>query len=205
MNPLRKTLSEMDFSILGVAVALIVLGVLSIYSSGTTAEGVQVSNEYIKQIIWAVSGLVLLIVVSLIDYKRMKDYSLFIYIFCLVLIIYARLFGHEVNGAKSWIGLFGEFGIQPSEFAKVGTVLFLAQYLADSDHQSSLRRLVVSFIIILIPVAIIVTQSDMGTALVFFPIFLFMVYMAGLDRRYIFFLLAAIFATAILTILPLWE
>ena len=205
MNSLRKAISEMDFSILGVALALTVLGILSIYSSGMTAEGVQVSNEYIKQIVWAVSGLALLVIVSLIDYKRMKDYSLFIYIGCVLLIIYARLFGHEVNGAKSWIGLFGEFGIQPSEFTKLGTILFLAQYLADSEHQSSFRRLVVSFLIILLPVGIIITQSDMGTALVFFPIFIFMVYMAGLDRRYILFILAAVFATALLTILPLWE
>jgi rod shape determining protein RodA len=56
MNSIRKTISEMDLSILGVALALTVLGILSIYSSGLTAEGIHVSNEYIKQIVWAVSG-----------------------------------------------------------------------------------------------------------------------------------------------------
>jgi rod shape determining protein RodA len=205
MSSLKKTISEMDFAILGVAVALTILGILSIYSSGLTAEGVHVSNEYIKQIIWAASGLVLLAIVSLIDYQRMKDYSLFIYLFFLVVILYVRFFGREVNGAKAWIGLFGEFGIQPSEFMKIATILFLAQYLSDSEHQSSFRRLLVSFAIILAPVLIIILQSDMGTALVFFPIFLFMAFIAGLDRRYVLFILAAILATSGLTILPLWE
>ncbi len=195
----------MDFAILGAALALTVLGILSIYSSGLTAEGVHVSNEYLKQIVWAVSGLVLLAIVSLVDYQRMKDYSFFIYLFFLAVILYVRFFGHEVNGAKSWIGLFGEFGIQPSEFMKIATILFLAQYLSNSEHLASFRRLLVSFAIILAPVLIIILQSDMGTALVFFPIFLFMAFIAGLDRRYIVFILAAIIGTSALTILPLWE
>jgi rod shape determining protein RodA len=205
MSALKKAVSEMDFSILGVALGLTVLGILSIYSSGLTAEGVHVSNEYIKQLLWAVSGLALLAVVSLIDYQRMKDYSPFIYAFFILQILYVRFFGRTVNGAKSWIGLFGDYGIQPSEFMKLGTILFLAQYLADSEHRSSLRRLLVSLGIILLPVVIIISQSDMGTALVFFPIVLFMIFIAGLDRRYIVFILAAIMATVALTILPLWE
>jgi rod shape determining protein RodA len=205
MNSLKKTILEMDFTFLGVALALTILGILSIYSSGLTAEGVHVSNEYLKQIVWAVSGLIILAIVSLIDCQRMKDYSLFIYLFFLIVILYVRFFGHEVNGAKSWIGLFGEFGIQPSEFMKIATILFLAQYLSDSGHQSSFRRLLLSFVIIIVPVLIIILQSDMGTALVFFPIFLFMAFIAGLDRRYIVFILTAILATSALTILPLWE
>jgi rod shape determining protein RodA len=205
MSSLKKAISEMDFAILGVALALTVLGILSIYSSGLTAEGIHVSNEYLKQIIWAVSGFALLAIVSLIDYQRMKDYAPFIYGFFLLLILYTRFFGHEVNGAKAWIGLLGEFGIQPSEFMKIATILFLAQYLSNSEYQSSFRRLIVSFAIMLAPVLIIILQSDMGTALVFFPIFLFMAFIAGLDRRYIVFVIAAILATSVLLILPLWE
>jgi rod shape determining protein RodA len=205
MSSLKKAVSEMDFAILGVALGLTVLGILSIYSSGLTAEGIHVSNEYLKQLLWAVSGLALLAVVSLVDYQRIRDYSPFIYAFFILQILYVRFFGHTVNGARSWIGLFGDFGIQPSEFMKLATILFLAQYLADSEHRSSFRRILVSFAIILLPVLIIISQSDMGTALVFFPIFIAMIFVAGLDRRYIVFILAAIMATAVLTILPLWE
>jgi rod shape determining protein RodA len=204
MSSLKKAISEMDFAILAVTLGLTVMGILSIYSSGLTAEGVHVSNEYVKQLLWSVSGLALLVLISLIDYQRMKDYSPFIYAFFILQILYVRFFGRTVNGAKSWIGLFGDYGIQPSEFMKLATILFLAQYLADSEHQSSFRRLLVSSAIMLLPVIIIISQSDMGTALVFFPIFIFMIFIAGLDRRYIIFILAVIMATVILTILPLW-
>jgi rod shape determining protein RodA len=203
MSSLKKSVSEMDFAILGVSLILTVIGILSIYSSGLSAEGIHVSNEYIKQIVWAATGLVLLAIVSLIDYQRMKDYSFFVYAFFLLMIIYVRFFGHVVNGAKSWIGLFGDYGIQPSEFMKLATVLFLAQYLSNSDHQSSFRRLIGSSAIVFLPVLVIISQSDMGTALVFFPIFLFMIFIAGLDRRYIIFILTAIASIAFLTILPL--
>jgi rod shape determining protein RodA len=205
MSSLKKAISEMDFAILGVALGLTALGILSIYSSGVTAEGVHVSNEYVKQLLWAVTGLALLALVSLIDHQRMKDYSPFIYALFILQILYVRFFGRTVNGAKSWVGLFGDYGIQPSEFMKLATILLLAQYLADSGHRSSFRRLLVSFAIMLLPVLIIISQSDMGTALVFFPIFIFMIFIAGLDRRYIVFIIAAILATAVLTILPLWE
>jgi rod shape determining protein RodA len=205
MSSLKKTISEMDLSILGAALGLTVLGVLSIYSSGITAEGVHVSNEYLKQIVWAVTGLGIMALISFLDYQRMKDYSPFVYAFFVFLILYVFFFGRTVNGAKSWIGLFGDYGIQPSEFMKVATILFLAQYLADSEHRSSLHRILVSFAIVLLPVLIIVSQSDMGTSLVFFPIFIFMIFIAGIDKRYIVFILSAILATSLLTILPLWE
>ncbi len=205
MSSLRKTLAEMDFVILGVSLALIVFGILSIYSSGLTVEGLQVSNEYLKQMLWAATGLLIAAAVALVDYQRIKDYSVFIYIFFLLLVVYVRFFGRVVNGARSWIGLFGDYGIQPSEFLKIATILFLSQYLSDSEHHRPFRRLAVSFAIIFAPVAAVISQSDLGTALVFFPIFLFAIYAAGLDRRYIVFIIAASLATIVLTILPHWE
>ena len=205
MNSFRKTVAQFDFTILIVAMALTAFGILVIYSSGLTAEGIHVSDEYIKQIVWAVSGLVLLAVFAFLDYLRIKDYSVFIYIFFILVILFVRFFGRTVNGAKSWVGIFGGFGIQPSEFMKIATIMFLAQFLSESEHQSSFRRLVKSFAIIALPVIIILTQSDMGTALVFFPIFLFMIYVAGVETRFIVFILSFTLGTVLLTMLPLWE
>lgn len=205
MTSLKKTLSEMDFVVAGASLALMIMGILSIYSSGLTAEGVHVSNEYLKQIFWAATGILIAAAVALVDYQRFKDYSFFVYLFFLLFVIYVAFFGRVVNGARSWVGLFGDYGIQPSEFLKIATILYLAQYLSNSEHKKPFKRLVGAFAIILAPVAAVIAQSDLGTALVFFPIFLFMIYAAGLDRRYIVFILAACLATIMLTILPLWE
>ncbi len=134
----------------------------------------------------------------------MKDYSLFIYAFFLVALLYTSIAGRVVNGSRSWIGI-GDIGGQPSEFAKLATILALAQYLSNSEHISSLRRLVTAFGIIFLPIIIILPQQDFGTSLVYFPIFLFMVFAAGIKRRQILFVLAVAFAAGLLTILPLWE
>lgn len=204
MSSLKSSFAEIDLPMLGATLALVVIGILSIYSSGITAEGVLVSREYLKQILWSVSGLLLMALMVAFDYQRYKDYSFFIYIFFIIVLVYTRLFGRVVNGARAWLGL-GEVGIQPSEFAKVAVILFLAQYLEASEHESPLRRLLVSFGIVLVPVGLILSQPDFGTSLVFFPILIFMIFVAGLDRRYIIFILATGFLTIFLTVLPLWE
>jgi rod shape determining protein RodA len=201
---IKRSLADMDFSILGAVVVLITIGVLSIYSSGMTAEGLLVSDEYLKQLIWALTGLVLMITIAAVDFTRVKDYSFIIYGFFLLLLIYTRIFGKVVNGAKSWLGI-GDRGIQPSEFTKIAVIMFLAWYLENSEHKSGLRRLLGAFAIVLVPVALILSQPDFGTALVFFPILLFMIAVAGLDSRYIIFILAIALSTIFLTVLPLWE
>jgi rod shape determining protein RodA len=109
-----------------------------------------------------------------------------------------------VNGARAWIGI-GDLGIQPSEFAKIAVILFLARYLDNSEHGSSIRRLAMSLLILAIPVGLILSQPDFGTALVFFPILLFMLIVAGIDKKYILFLLISVLLTLIFTILPFWE
>lgn len=205
MRSFKTAIAEMDLAILGAALALTVIGVLSIYSSGVTAEGLLVSKEYVKQIIWALTGFVLMGAIAFLDHKRIKDYSFIIYTVFAAILIYTRLFGKVVNGSRSWVGIVGDMGIQPSEFMKIATILFLAQYLADSEHESSLRRLAIAFCIILVPIGLILSQPDFGTALVFFPIFIFMIFVAGLDRRYIAFIIAFGFLTIFLTVLPLWE
>jgi rod shape determining protein RodA len=204
MSSLKSSLADIDLPILGATLALIVIGIFSIYSSGVTAEGLLASNEYLKQIIWGLSGLVLLVVFSAVDYQRFKDYSFFIYLFFMVLLVGVRLFGKVVNGARSWIGV-GDVGVQPSEFCKLAVILFLAQYLEGSEHESGFKRLLVSFAIILLPVGLVLLQPDFGTALVFFPILIFMIVVAGLDWRYIVFILAIALGTFAMTVLPLWE
>jgi rod shape determining protein RodA len=203
MATFRKRLDYLDLPLLLVTLILVTIGVLAIYSSGVSPEGVLVSTEFAKQLVWAATGLVLMVLVTLPDHKQIKDYSLFIYIFFLAVLLVVSFTGRLVNGARSWIR-FGALGVQPSEFMKVATILFLANYLAESTHESSLRRLLVSLAIVMVPVILIFPQQDFGTALVFFPILLFMVFVAGVDRRYLLFALVGTALAGVLTVLPLW-
>jgi len=200
-----KQLAEMDFSLLISVFVLSLFGILFIYSSGVTSTGVVVSNEYMKQMIWVAAGTLIALLVSLINYKRLYDLSIYLYFGIILILIYTRVFGRIVNGAKSWIGL-SVFGIQPSEFAKFTTILFLARYLdsSKSSHEE-FKRFVNASLIVLLPVALILSQPDLGTALVFIPILLGMTFIAGTPIRYVNFLGSVIILTGVLTVLPLWQ
>ncbi|MDR2303559.1 MAG: rod shape-determining protein RodA [Treponema sp.] len=200
-----RNLLEIDYILLFASLVLSIFGVLFIYSSGVTSSGVLVSNEYIRQIIWAIAGMAIAFLLSLIDYKRIRDLSIYLYLGTLLLLLYTCFFGRLVNGARAWIGI-GAFGIQPSEFAKITTILFLARHLDDTRRTTEVfSRFAVSCIIVFIPMGIILMQPDFGTSLVFIPILLVMTFVAGVTIRYVIFLIACIGLTGILTVLPLWQ
>jgi rod shape determining protein RodA len=200
-----RNVLEIDFSLLLAALILSVFGVLFIYSSGITSSGVLVSTEYIRQIIWVTGGMIFALALSVVNYRRIRDLSLYLYLGTLALLLYTCLFGRLVNGARAWIGV-GSFGIQPSEFAKITTILFLARYLDDSKRSpKSFSRFFASCFIVFVPMGFILVQPDFGTSLVFIPILLVMTFIAGVSIRYIIFLSACIALTSVLMVLPLWQ
>jgi rod shape determining protein RodA len=196
---------EIDFSLFLAALILTVFGILFIYSSGVTSSGAVVSTEYIRQIIWAVIGIILSLVIAMINYRRIYDLSLYLYLGTLVLLLYTCFFGRLVNGARAWIGI-GAFGIQPSEFAKITTILFLAWYLDTTKRsQNVFSRFLTACAIVLIPMGLILIQPDFGTSLTFIPILLSMTFIAEISIRYIVFLSACIALTGTFMVLPLWQ
>ena len=202
-----KILQLFDYVLLFCVAILVTIGVLFIYSSGINSEGVNGSNEYIKQIIWAGIGLGLMFVVALMDFRRLARYAPSLFGFLVIILIYTRIFGRYVNGARSWIG-FGGFGIQPAEFCKIIFILFLAWYLDRTKNNvpdMQKWRFVKAIGILLVPLGLILLQPDLGTASVYIPIFLVMCFMAGIPLRYIMFLLLGGVLTILLTILPVWQ
>lgn len=204
MNNTRSVLT-FDALLLAVTLALVTIGLLFIYSSGVTSTGENVSREWLRQIFWAGSGLALLLVIAGVDYRLARNAGMYAYFALIALLLLTLLFGRVVNGAKSWIGI-GQFGVQPSEFAKIATVLLLARYL--ESQGSSVRRFshfAVAFAVALLPFGLVLLQPDLGTAVVFIPIFLAMAFVAGADARYVAFILLAGLLLIVLTVLPAWE
>lgn len=194
-----------DFLLFFSVILLSVIGVSFIYSSGINSEGILVSNQYFKQIIWAVTGIVFMLVAAFVDYRRFADRTFLLYVLALVLLVYTRLFGRYVNGAKSWLGI-GELGIQPSEFTKILYILFLAYFLDRSQNaKSQLERFIRAAMIMGIPMLLILSQPDLGTASVYVPIFLAMCFVAGVPLRYLAIVVLGGALTIIFTVLPHWE
>lgn len=196
--------SLFDYVLLICVLLLTIIGIFFIYSSGVNSQKVLVSNEYIKQIFWGVSGIVLIFVVSLIDYRKLRRIIPWLFVALILVLIYTKLFGRYVNGAKSWIGI-GGFGIQPSEFGKIIFILFLAWYLEKSENTEPKKRFLISLCIMLVPMGLILLQPDLGTATVYIPIFLLMCYLAGIPLRFLMLFFATGMLTVIITVLPIWE
>ena len=201
----KRSLFGFDIFIFSASLALVIIGILFIYSSSVSSSGEIVSNEYIKQIIWAVLGIALLFVVFVTDYAFFRNISLYLYIGSIILLIFTFLFGKTVNGAKSWIG-FLDFGIQPSEFAKITTIIFLSWYYENAGKDiQSLKTFLGGLFITAIPTVLIFIQPDMGTALVYIPIFLMISLVSGVKKRYVFFILIVIVLVIVFTLFPSWD
>lgn len=200
-----KFLQAFDFILFFCVIALVTLGILFIYSSGINSDGINTSNEYIKQIIWSSIGIVIMVIISLLDYRKIHRYAPHIFIGMCVVLIFTRFFGKYVNGAKSWIGI-GPFGIQPSEFSKIAFIVFLAWFLERSaNYRDQKKRFFLAICILLVPVALIMAQPDLGTALVFFPVFLVMCFIAGVPTRYVLMIFFGGVLTILFIALPIWE
>ena len=194
-----------DILIFASCIALMVIGILFIYSSGVTSTGVVTSNEYIKQIVWMGLGIGILFAIIFSNYSRIGEFSPYIYIVFMLLLVVTLLFGRIVNGARSWIPLFG-FGIQPSEFAKIASILYLAYYFDKTKKtENALKRFLIGFAIVLLPMFLILLQPDLGTAIVYLPIFLSICFVSAVPLRYLIYMVLSGSLLMVLTILPAWQ
>lgn len=199
-----RDILEIDFFLLLPVLVLLICGVMFIYSSGITSAGVLVSTEYFRQIIWASSGLVIALVLAMVNYRRVYNFSVYVYLLTLLPLLYTCVFGRVMYGTR-WLRI-GSLGLQASEFAKITTIILLARYLTDTKRgTNSFVRFLVSCVIVFVPMGIVLMQPDLGTALVFIPILLCMTFIADIPPRYIIFLGVCIILTGTLMVLPLWQ
>ena len=198
----RFALASFDMVLFGATSVLLGVGVMFIYSSGINANGVQVSVEFIRQIVWSLSGLALLVIFALLSYTTLRMLSLYIYAGGLFLLLVTLVIGRQVNGARSWLG-FAEIGIQPAEFMKIATILFLSSYFAGIGNGiRELPRFLLGLVIVLVPIALILLQPDMGEALAFFPMFLLIGFVGGAQVRHLLFILFASVLAFVLAAIP---
>lgn len=188
---------RVDFYMIGFALGLVAFGLVSIYSA--TYDAGASENSY-RQLIYAGVGAVVMIVVMFLPFRWLQMVSYPVYLFSILMLVSVLLLGKTVSGSTSWFG-FGLFGFQPSEFAKLATLLALASYLSRSDVSlQSVKNLVVAAGIVLLPVALIMMQPDTGTAMIYPLMFFLILYWGGASR----FTLLAIVAPGIAALTALF-
>jgi rod shape determining protein RodA len=175
------------------------MGWINIYAAVYNEEHsgmLDMSQRYGKQFLWIIASMVLAVFIVIIDNRFYFFFSWFIYGFCMLLLVLVVLVGKEINGAKSWFE-FGGISLQPSELAKFGTSLALASYL--NTKRQDLTRISVfipATAIILFPAMLTLLQPDMGSAMVYFSLFIVLfregmspyIFVSGLLAILLFFL-----------------
>ena len=142
-----------------------------------------------RQILWAMLAATAMFAVTLPDYRILCRWSYVIFLLAIVLLA-AVYFFPPINNARRWIRV-GPLGLQPSEFAKAAFVLAMSRYLMYRENYRRLRGLILPLLITILPVLLILREPDLGTALVFFPVFFVMLFVAGARRRDLLFVAVA--------------
>lgn len=180
MRKQESLTGNVDWVLLGVYFVLLAMGTATIYSVAFDPEHPNLfdfSQKYGRQFMWLGVSLFLGLLVFLIDSDIYQKFAVPIYGVILVLLVIV-LFMPAKGGAHSWLGI-GSMGIQPSEFAKIGTAILLARFLGTINlKQQNVNTVLISLGIILIPMVLIMLQPDAGTFLVFTS-FLFVMYREG--------------------------
>ena len=172
----RLLMKRFDWTLFGAAILLALIGIAFIWSA--THWSIARAALAPTQFRWLVIGLAAFAVAAALDYRQFKTLSYPIYAAVLLALVWVLLFGEVRQNSRRWITLFG-YNIQPSELAKVGVVLALARYLTYRRKLDKLVGLIPPFLMTLVPMALILKEPDLGTALVFLPTLFAMLYVAG--------------------------
>lgn len=181
----KKLFKNIEWGILICCLILLCIGIVALVSAtqGTEAE------EFKKQILWALISIPIMIIIVFIDYEFIAKISPFFYGIGIIALA-AVLFTTPINGARSWFKISESITIQPSEFVKVILVIFLSYIIIklqknDKNEINRFWKLLVILIAGGVPIGLIVLQPDFGTVMAFVVSIAFMLYAAGIDKKYI--------------------
>jgi rod shape determining protein RodA len=180
-SPLR----HLDLSLVIAPLLISGLGLLMIYSSTRRLSGYATVQ---KQAVSVAVGIVVMVLMIAIDYRKLRELALLGYGATVVLLVAVLGIGANVKGAQARFDL-GPFQLQPGEFAKLFVILLLAGYCALHRGELDLRRLAVAIVIAGLPMALIMLQPDLGTDLVLMAITFTILAVAGARGRHLVVLL----------------
>ena len=180
----KRILKNMEWWIVIWGIALCIIGLIALFSATSETN----YNEFTKQIIWIAISIVTMFVTMMIDYSLLVKISPVLYAVSIILLI-AVLFTEPINGATSWFAI-GDFAFQPSEFAKIAIILFIAFTMSKIQERGKEEinkplKLLIILAIIAIPLLLIVIQPDYGTAAAYIVALILMLFTAGISKKYI--------------------
>lgn len=176
----RRLLYSVDWVLIGTALLLSLVGVGVIYSATHTGSS---PDLYLKQLLLVGAGLVGLVVTAALDYRRLADRSVLLFVMCVVALLYVLQFGPVIAGTRRWI-VIGGFQFQPSELAKLAAAVIVARIFAEYREESlGLRDMLWPGAAVGLLALLIARQPDLGTAACLVPMLFVVAYLAGLRMK----------------------
>ncbi len=163
-------------------------GLLMVYSSSSIWAEYKFDDplKYVKnQGLFLIIGIIIMYLISKIDYKKYYKYASKIFLICFTLIVLVLFVGTERNGSKSWFGI-GSFGIQPSEFMKLAMIIFTSKYLYNNQKDiGNIKKGVMPILgLTLIIFLLIMLQPDFGTGVILVMGVIGLLFIGGVNLKF---------------------
>ncbi|HET9697207.1 MAG TPA: rod shape-determining protein RodA [Terriglobales bacterium] len=178
------SLRDFDWVLLAFTLAICAVGVVEIYSATLHTKFV---GAHVRQIYWIIGGIFVMFIASRINYQVLLENTPWMYIVSLLSLVAVLVIGQTYLGAKRWIKIGGATHFQPSEWVKLVLILAMAKYLSDpnkSREEMSFTDLLKAGAVVFIPMALVLKQPDMGTALTYLPIAIMGLFLGGMKLRH---------------------
>ncbi len=183
----QRAARHFDYLLLLVAAGLVAYGGILIYSAhlSTYPDGVSIGHPLTKQVMFALFGVCICLAVAWLDYRVFGQLAVGLYALAVIMLAAVLVVGDSAYGSSRWFTFAGQ-QIQASEVAKLFVIVALARYLADRQTRiEEIRVFLISLLMAAVPAALVLVEPDMGTAMVFGAVWVGMVLMAGVPRRYV--------------------
>ncbi|HEY3976088.1 MAG TPA: rod shape-determining protein RodA [Streptosporangiaceae bacterium] len=203
----RSPLRHLDWILLAAVLALSLIGTLLVWAA--TEPGLLKAHEdtrtyLMKQLLNIAIGLVLMVAVAMLDYRKLRLYAPVLYgLSCLGLLIVLTPLGSIVNGAYSWISLPGGFQVEPSEYAKLSIILMSAMLLGElrqGDQRPRLRAAAIALACAAVPIVLVEAEPDLGVVILMLALIIGLIALSGVRLYWLAAGLAAAAAAVVVVI-----
>ena len=182
---------KFDFGLFLPALILFGFGLLAIYSS--TVNNTFAQENFQRQVVWGIIAFVIFFITYSLPTNIFKSLAVPAYLASLLLLVAVLVMGKQISGSKSWL-MVGGIGFQPSEIAKIATIMAIAAYLSrNNSNIDSFKDILITLAIGFTPILLILLEPDMGTAIVFIGVILLMFFWKGISSFSLFVVLSPAF------------
>jgi len=179
-----RTATQFDPFMVVLIVVLNIFGLVTIWSASGAEDGI-IGQEVTRQAFYFVAGLIAMFSLASINYKYLKSFAAIAYVGSVGLLFTVLAIGETISGSTRWFFL-GPISFQPSELAKIATIIALAAFISERRHEMDrLSNFLISIGIVAVPMGLVFMQPDLGTTGVFAAIWLGMIVMSSTRLLYL--------------------